>query len=80
MLRPTNRLSIATIKAGLRRAPEIGKLMLNDGNGLYLQIHNQVPSWLHRYQINGRTRAMGLGATLKFRWYRRASSPRMPAD
>jgi integrase len=61
MLRPTNRLTDTKIKAGIRRAPEIGKLMLNDGNGLYLQIHNRVPSWLHRYQINGRARAMGLG-------------------
>jgi integrase len=66
MLRPTRRLTDTKIKAGIRHAPEIGKLMLNDGNGLYLQIHNQVPSWLHRYQINGRTRAMGLGRYPEF--------------
>lgn len=34
-----------------------------DGNGLYLQVtESNTKSWMFRYQINGRRRAMGLGS------------------
>lgn len=34
-----------------------------DGGGLYLQIaHNGSPSWLYRFQLNGKRRNMGLGS------------------
>jgi hypothetical protein len=36
-------------------------VLLNDGNGLNLQIQNRVPSWLLRYQLNGQKHSMGLG-------------------
>jgi integrase len=62
MRRQSNRLTVTGIKAALRRAPQEGKLMLPDGNGLYLQIKNTVPNWVYRFALNGRTGMMGLGA------------------
>jgi integrase len=61
MHRQANRLTITAIKTALRRAPLEGKLLLPDGNGLYLQIKNRVPSWVYRYALNKRTGMMGLG-------------------
>lgn len=37
-----------------------------DGGGLYLQVKNGGASWILRYQLNGRTRYMGLGPLALF--------------
>jgi integrase len=37
-----------------------------DGGGLYLQVKNGGASWILRYQLNGRTRYMGLGPLVLF--------------
>ncbi len=37
-----------------------------DGGGLYLQVKNGGVSWILRYQLNGRTRYMGLGPLALF--------------
>jgi hypothetical protein len=37
-----------------------------NGSGLYLQVKNGDASWILRYQLNGRTRYMGLGPLALF--------------
>ena len=61
MRRQFNRLTVTAVKAALRRAPAGKRVLLNDGNGLNLQIQNRVPSWLLRYQLHGQKHSMGLG-------------------
>ncbi|HUW53319.1 MAG TPA: Arm DNA-binding domain-containing protein, partial [Rhodanobacter sp.] len=40
---------------------------LGDGGGLYLQVSPSLSkSWVFRYQVNGRTREMGLGSLNTF--------------
>src|SRR5215470_8792869 len=49
-------LSVLAVKAGRRKG------WYADGGGLYLQVSNGgTRSWLFRYSIDGRARAMGLG-------------------
>jgi len=56
----TNKLN-RTIVKGLN---EPGRY--NDGGGLYLMIRKTGrKSWVYRYQVNGRTRDMGLGPLSK---------------
>jgi integrase len=46
----------------VKRLAKVG--MHPDGRGLYLQIHaGGSKSWIYRYTLNGRVRAMGLGPT-----------------
>lgn len=56
MARETNKLSAVTVK----KASTAGRYA--DGNGLYLQVGDaSTKSWLFRYMLNGKARAMGLG-------------------
>lgn len=66
---PTNRLTDAKIESALKQARkniESGQrktVLLGDGGGLTLQITKSgTASWLHRYMINGKARALGLGS------------------
>jgi 2,4-dienoyl-CoA reductase-like NADH-dependent reductase (Old Yellow Enzyme family) len=48
-------------EAKIRTLTEVG--MHADGHGLYLQIRpGGARSWIYRFNLNGRTRDMGLGA------------------
>lgn len=63
-MRKTQRLTIAAIKKLLASPPEKARYY-NDGAGLHLQVApgaaGAVASWIYRYRLNGRERAMGLG-------------------
>ncbi len=65
---PINKLTDTKIESVLKQARksiESGKgkmILLGDGGGLALQItKNATASWLHRYMVNGKARALGLG-------------------
>src|SRR5262249_28751640 len=62
MRRKFQRLTDTQIKKAIKAAPAEGKLMLPDGDGLYLQVKDGVPSWLFRYSMSGKSAYMGLGA------------------
>jgi integrase len=56
MVRKGDRLNALAVQRARKRG------LLHDGSGLYLQItKGGVKSWLFRYMIKGRARAMGLG-------------------
>lgn len=58
MARLIDRLTALEVK----RLAKVG--MHPDGRGLYLQVHNGgSKSWIYRYTLKGRVRAMGLGPT-----------------
>ena len=66
---PTNKLTDTKIESVLKQARkdiESGKgkmILLGDGGGLTLQITKAgTASWLHRYMVNGKAKALGLGS------------------
>ena len=60
-MRATHRLTAATVKKLITTPPERTKYV-PDGGGLHLQITPAgTASWIFRYQINNRSREMGLG-------------------
>jgi integrase len=61
MPRSTGRLSALKV-AHLAGKPG----MYADGGGLYLQVTNGGASWIYRFMLNGRARAMGLGPLTLF--------------
>ena len=57
-------LSVAAAKPGVSKKGLPVNKLYGDGHGLYLQVSTfGTKAWLFRYQINGRARKMGLGAT-----------------
>jgi len=65
LLEPWSAIKNAPSKQGPKKdgPPERKAERHCDGGGLYLQITTEgTPSWLFRYQIHGKFRAMGLGA------------------
>ena len=56
MARTTGRLTALRVE----RAKHPG--MYADGDGLYLQVTGRGASWIYRFMLNGRARAMGLGS------------------
>src|SRR6516165_7779398 len=56
MARTTGRLTALKVE----RAKQPG--MYADGDGLYLQVTERGASWIYRFMLNGRARAMGLGS------------------
>jgi len=65
LLKPWAAINNAPTKMGPKKEgpPERKAERHGDGGGLYLQITTEgTPSWLFRYQMKGKSRAMGLGA------------------
>jgi integrase len=61
MARGKDRLTALQVKAAKPANTKSGMRLLGDGNGLFLQVTPAGKSWLYRYMIAGKAKAMGLG-------------------
>lgn len=63
MARQTSRLNLAAIRSAAPKPGIKAPTLINDGNGLYVQITpGGVKSYIFRFTLRGKTRSMGLGA------------------